>query len=112
MHEQHAEFHPEGGRRASPRAVLEARAAISLVKPFLGRLAEWQLEAAHLRAKIAARQSSPAEQEAARQRLLLLQAEARVTLGELVAQVPPGEHHSRIEDTRRALERFADMVAP
>lgn len=111
MHEQDVEFDPEGARRASPRAAVESRAAISLVKPFLARLAAWQLEAAPLRAKASARQSSPEEQQAASERLRQLQADARATLDELVAQVPQGERHSRVEDARRALERFADLIA-
>lgn len=97
-------------RRASPRFVVEARSAVALVKPYLARLNGWQLEAAHLRAKALARQSSNAERISARSRLSELRAEAETTYAELLAKLPDGIAHSRIEDTCKALKRFADMV--
>lgn len=97
-------------RRASPRLVVEARAAVGLVKPYLARMNAWQLEAAHLRAKASARQSSDGERQTARQRLAELRHEAEAAYADLLRHVPDGKRHSRIEDTCRALKRFADMV--
>lgn len=97
-------------RRASPRLVVEARQALGLVKPYLARMGRWQIEAARLRARLSAHQSSGAERDAARIRLVQLQAEAEDAHGDLMRHVPPGRPHSRIEDTSRALLRFADLV--
>lgn len=107
---------PEHRQRAVPPAVLQARAARAVARPFSNRLGEWQSESIKLQAMATREPDSAGKIAAATRNLLATVNEAEAEFGKKVDGLTETERrHGSISDTRRGFEmirsRLQQMLA-